>query len=699
MISMMMSVGAASCADPRSGGNGGDNNGSDCPAGSVRVGGACRPVGENNGANNVFNNPTNNGGNPTNNATNNSNNATNNGNNPTNNGNNPTNNGGEGCVTGASRCATPTTLERCTDPANNVWEPQDCPDGQICNRGACRAPICEPGNVLGCAGQYSQAICNATGTGTDPQDCEGGLFCREGVCTDRICSEGETSCSGDEIVTVCAPDGTEFVEGQRCGSGAVCDQGECVSLCELTRKESTYLGCDYWAVDLDNIERDSGNDRKHAIVVSNPNTELTAEVTIRLGDTVLNLGDPMVPPGTLRTFETPLGNHIDGSGVFTRRAYRVDSTIPVTVHQFNPLNGEDVFTNDASLLLPSNALGHEYLLMTWQHRSTATGSLSGYGTVVAVEEGITRVAVRPTVNVAAGPGIAGGITAGQERTFELEQGQVLSVSTSGPQSGADLTGTQISADKNIVVYAGHECANIPTASTNWCDHIEQQLFPLEAWGTQYFAVPFSTRNPAQVDTWTILAGADNVFVRTNPPQPIDGVTLSRGQAISFPSNQAFKIGATGPILVGQFLHGSNYAGFSASPLCCPAGSSWNAGRQCCAFVGSCVSDGTGIGDPAFTLSVPVEQYREDYIVLTPPAYEQDFLNIVAPTGSTVQVDGNPVNGFVPIGNTGFSFVQLTVGDNIHTVTGSEPFALVAYGYDCDVSYAYPGGLNLGAIER
>jgi hypothetical protein len=34
----------------------------------------------------------------------------------------------------------------------------------------------------------------------------------------------------------------------------------------------------------------------------------------------------------------------------------------------------------------------------------------------------------------------------------------------------------------------------------------------------------------------------------------------------------------------------------------------------------------------------------------------------------------------------------------HRVTSTQPVGLSAYGYDCDVSYAYPGGLNLEATR-
>jgi hypothetical protein len=34
------------------------------------------------------------------------------------------------------------------------------------------------------------------------------------------------------------------------------------------------------------------------------------------------------------------------------------------------------------------------------------------------------------------------------------------------------------------------------------------------------------------------------------------------------------------------------------------------------------------------------------------------------------------------------------GAGAHRLRGSAPFALYVYGYDCDVSYAYAGGLDV-----
>ncbi len=678
LSTLLLSALLAACSDTRTGGGDDDeNNATSCDPGYVLVGGRCRPVSDNNGTG--INNPTNN--NPANNSAANNSPANNNpaNNNPAN--NNPANNNTPGpCVSGESRCADDTTVERCTDPEAGAWTPEPCDNGLVCARGACREPICTPGDILGCSGPNALAICNAAGTGTEPRDCQNNLYCRDGACTDRICDEGETACLGTDVATICSPDGTDFVEERRCGAGTVCDQGRCASLCEINSKESSYLGCDYWAVDLDNIERDGGTDQPAAVVISNPNPDLTAEITITIpGVGPLTLNNPNVAPGGLSIFELPTGRHIDGSGLYNSRTFRVDSSIPVTVHQFNPLNGENVFTNDASLLLPSNALGTEYMLMSWQHASAGLSQAAAYGTLVAVEEGTTEVTIRPTANIAQGNGLAGGITAGMERTVTLNQGQVLSLATTGA-TGADLTGSYIRSSKKIAVFAGHECANIPTVSTNYCDHIEQQMFPLDTWGEDYFVVPFSPRNASQRDTFTIIAGDDTVTIRTFPPQPFDGLSLAFGQKHTFETNQSFRIMADGPILVGQFLHGSNYSGFSSAP-------------ECSSFGGR-----TGIGDPAFTLTVPSSQYRDEYIVLTPSAYLRDYLNIIAPVGANITVDGQPVAGLQDIGNTGFSYIQLLVQDGVHVVRGDQPFGLVAYGYDCDVSYAYPGGLNLEALR-
>jgi hypothetical protein len=118
--------------------------------------------------------------------------------------------------------------------------------------------------------------------------------------------------------------------------------------------------------------------------------------------------------------------------------------------------------------------------------------------------------------------------------------------------------------------------------------------------------------------------------------------------------------------------------------------------------GHSCSDGycAPIGDPTMILAVPAEQFMESYVFLTPDAYVQDYLNVIAPLNAqTVVLDGIQIspNQFVPIGNSGFGVLRTKVQDGAHTIWSDKKIGILVYGYDDDVSYGYPGGLGLKDI--
>ncbi len=569
------------------------------------------------------------------------------------------------------------------------WDFFPCDEGFGCDQGYCLEVICNPWELGGeCMGPASYSRCNSSGVKWEAGYCEAPKTCFQGACVDLKCPPDEITCKGMTAVQQCQVNPEtglyEWVVTQVC-EGGLCDSGECVSACEVNLKDNSYLGCDYWALDLDNVE--GGQYEPVAIVVSVPTNEgANAEITITNMSTVppaertpaqLKVDTMEIAPGGLKKFMVPSGLDIDGS-TLTTKSLRIESSAPVTVHQFNPLNGNNVFTNDASLLLPSNVGGQEYIVMSWPQRVSGY-TLRGNLAMVATQEGTTLVKVWPTTQVKGGsnvPSMAPNPPAPYE--FYMEQGDVLSMETDG-QQGSDLTGTRIVTDKKVNVFGGHECANIPLG-TNYCDHVEQQLFPVQAWGTHYIADAFSPRNANQKDVWRVVAGADNVQVNLNPN--VSGpYVLNKGQWVEFYSGTSVEVNATGPVLLGHYLQGSNYSGFQTFPGC---------------------SGGTGIGDPAFTLAVPAEQYLAEYIVLTPDAYVQDYVNIIAKmnTANQITIDGAPLSAaLVPVGSSGYGVAQLSVPDGVHTIKSTgDLFGVTAYGYDCDVSYAYPGGLSLKAIQ-
>jgi hypothetical protein len=98
------------------------------------------------------------------------------------------------------------------------------------------------------------------------------------------------------------------------------------------------------------------------------------------------------------------------------------------------------------------------------------------------------------------------------------------------------------------------------------------------------------------------------------------------------------------------------------------------------------------------MAVATPQFRTGYQFIAPPSYSENWVNVIAPTGAAVTVDGATVSGFTAIGASGYSVarVSLCTGScsGVHTASGASPFGIEVYGYGVYTSYMYPGGLNL-----
>ena len=474
-------------------------------------------------------------------------------------------------------------------------------------------------------------------------------------------------------------------EFENCGDGVDnnCDGDtdiNCLGPCELAELTRSSVGCVYYAVDCNNDPVENYDTLQYAVVVSNthPTEDANVEVQTRSGGVWQTVQSATVTPFSLHEFDLP-DRHINYTGVNPAGAYRVVSDRPVIAYQFQPVDGVNSYTSDASLLLPTSSLDTYYYVVGWGKPSYGNPQIN----IIAAEDG-TTVTITSSVTTVAGGGIPA-LNPGTPYTHPqtLNAGDYLQI------EGTDsFNGTYIEADKPVAVFSAHWCANIPIQGC-CCDHLEEQLFGLQTWGKRYVAArhpPRSTGTP-EATHWHILASQDNTTVEFFAHSDVTGLpagpqTLQAGETlfVSVSGTMAnpgdFIVDADKPILVMEYLSSSYTTNVSTQQA----------------------------GDPAMNQAVPVEQFLDSYVVLVPPNWIYDHVVLVKPVGATIDMDGAPIDPsqFTAI-DDGVNPVEwevgrLTAADGVHTFTGSQPFGIVVLGYDSYDSYAYPGGLDQQIIN-
>jgi IgGFc binding protein len=566
------------------------------------------------------------------------------------------------------------------------------------------------------------------------------------VCVDNVgcrkCTPDKFTCE-DQFVSICASDGKSATPIQECDSekGYVCSYGKCVQACDEAKENRSYLGCEYWAVDLDNAVVSSGSAaaQQFSVVVSNPGFITTK---VRVEKNVAPYGWPPeivlikeldVPPEGLRIINLP-AREVDGSlpgsfntgthSAITPNAYKITSSAPIAAYQFNPLDNYGVFSNDASILFPKTALNKSYHVLSWPQTIADTDDpnndfnihLRAFLTIVAIEPGTDVNIVLSTDIIGDGKNIPSA-KKGETISFDLNEFDVLNLETNG--FNADFTGTKINSDKNIVVFTGSEASDVPRweyfVERRCCaDHLEHQLFPESAAGSIFILGRTPARTPAvsgagggcavieEADVFRIMALYDETIVMTSMAEPDNYFILNKGEFKDVEPYCDPFVESSKPIFVGQFSRSQATTGI---PLNLPG------------------------GDPSFIMVPPKEQWRDNYVFLTPDKYAFDFITITAVMGTEIWLDylelenfectrqrascGTTIeqNGSYEIINCQLSFPilypELPSGENVnpgkqndgyHVIRSSQPVGLVVSGFDKHVSYGYVGGMDLKVIN-
>jgi len=560
------------------------------------------------------------------------------------------------------------------------------------------------------------ARCN----GLSIETCQGGTWVLSTTCmspnpycTELAIGPGCTPCQADlnicqnGNVYSCTPEGQIGTMTQECTGDTECIGGTCTSPCIVAATQKSYIGCDYWPTPTANSV-DVAFDANFGVVVHNANSKI-AHVIIALGGTTVVERD--VQPGTLETFTLNLDTGLkmsagDQSLKVPNAAYHLTSTMPVTVYQFNPLDyelgaGVNSYSNDASLVLPTPTLSTNYIVMARQtfgvDQMFGFTFIPGFAAIVGTVDN-TNVTVTLTSHTSGGTGINAG-TPGTVQQYTLNQGEVLQIlsalptSCTGAQSSDaqgsycdqgvayDLTGTLVESDQPVAVYSGHVCSFVPY-NTWACDHLEEMMLPLETWGKDFVVGRTEPQAdvgfPDEPNLVRIVSGANSNVIRFTPAHPTLGAqtSLNKGQWVEFEALVDYHVNADFAIMVGQFLVGQNY-----------------------------YSDNFDYhGDPAYSLMVPTEQFRDSYTFLAPSTITYNFVNVtkrVNEGGPTVFLDDQPIpdtSFSQPIGSTGYGVARIPITGTHHTITSTEPFGIVVYGFASYTSYSYPGGLDLNYIN-
>ena len=602
-------------------------------------------------------------------------------------------------------------LLRCTDEC--TFDEDACRDqppsrcgndlreaGEYCDGGDLGGVTCER---LG----YAGGVLSCVGCAFDTTGCDGEMS----TCGDGRQQDPE-ACDGDDLgeatcVSLGQDDGV-----LACAMNCTFDLSGCGDPCAWIRDGAQ--GCDFVAVSMANPQLQVPYHADFGILISNPQAQ-AARVRVQ-GPNVDE--ERLVPAHGADVFLLPTLDFLRTAGstvTFShfrpglyraaqgQGAYFISSDRPVRAAQFNPfhylIGVNQGFTADASLLIPIRDLGTRTVIMTRSNWFMDSDDLDfhcnypGNLVVVAVEDD-TRVTVVPRAKLAEGDGVTA-TPAGVPLIRRLQRGDVLQLMTesdfldcpTGPGTASvvidgetyctgglahDLTGSQVTADRPVAVWGGHNLAFIPYDL--WAgDLLEEVMPPQDTLGTHHLLA--LTELPV-VDTAAnfvrVLAVEDRTRVEFSPPIH-DPVTLDAGEFLEFlvTNRLHFEVRSNAPVLVGKFVLAAHYFG-------------------------------TDFGDPSFSIVVPTQRFRSSYRLALPANFQYNSLQIVAPLPTTpaqrIWLDDQPFNpsDYTPIGDSGYGVIlwqyameqsprQVHLFSRDPTVT----FTVELFGYASYQSYLLP----------
>lgn len=371
--------------------------------------------------------------------------------------------------------------------------------------------------------------------------------------------------------------------------------------------------------------------------VSNPNTGWHEDFTVEAGRTVF------VPIPLEEAVEMHLSDTVLNIGL------HVTAKDSVAVCVANYRNA----TFDTSKALPTNVLGSEYLVQSYENFGPYEHMRSVLS-VVATED-------NTTVDFQLSCETMNGHLAHQPLTVTLDAGQVYQLQSAHL---CNFSGTRVTArgGKRIAVFAGNRGVGIPYYNTPYIDHAEDVMLPATTLG-RHFVV---THSILPFDDYVrVTALKDHCEVHR------DGIllrTLNACQTFQFELTEAqptIYLETSEPAVVCKYFHG--YDDFAPG----------------------------GIGDPAMVAIPPLEQAtdRASFCIFETNISHYHYVHVVTETAALagMMMDGEPIGNQFDVvpSHPEYAHARLQLADTTHTLYNSlGSFVAHIHGTGCAEAYAY-----------
>lgn len=490
--------------------------------------------------------------------------------------------------------------------------------------------------------------------------------------------------------------------------------------CDEAASRGEGRGCAFVATSLlhhglgQMVDGQRPDDFHFAVAVANPWDDPVTVTVEGLGETVTETLAPRRVSTLARRWFEPAARVYDPAPPADVQAadgvVRLTASAPVSAWQLSPWRAERpdeacagrlpeaclAGSAEASRLVPVHQLGTRYVALTLPTQrvlsagETAWRVAAGAVTIVALGGGATVRLSGSGESTAAlrGPSPRAVRSLGPFEILSLVSSQSegcareVEVRQSGgrfcvPLRGEDLSGTVIESDRPVAVFAGHACAQVPF-DRYACDHVEEQLPPVAAWGTEHVvarAVPLASGasgTPAEgPPTYLrVIADADTTLsfepAGSNPAQRI-----AAHEPFEMSFRAPFVLRSQSPVMVASFRAGSAWWPASgAAPL-------------------------GELGDPWMVIETPRAQWRRQYVVTVPEATRTAWATVIG--ASPPVVDDRPF-ALAPAATLGdLSVWNIPLSQGFHEIRGPHRMGLRLDALGRYVGYGVSGegDLNLG----